>query len=258
MVESIMQCTICDSATAVAFEKSLNGQTVHYFECGECGHLSATEFDADALYSQDQYFDSVDSGWERRNERILRYLNAAHALPGIDLKKGSEILDFGCGVGKLVELLVEHGFEASGYEPFPNQPLTSPRIATEHSALDAMKGRFQLVTMVEVVEHLREPDEVLNTVCDVLRPGGYLLTSTDLYQPDTHTEDWYYLNPAAGHVSIFTERSLQHLVRRHQFVPVFRMTNDVWLFRRTDNQSLNLDRLYFLPSQLRVRLNALT
>ena len=253
-----MQCIICESATTAAFDKSLNDQTVRYFECTTCGHLTATEVDADALYSQDEYFDLIDAGWERRNERILRYVNAAQALPGIKLKKGSEILDFGCGVGKLVDLLVEHGFEASGYEPFPNQPVTSLRIETDPAALDAMNGRFQLVTMVEVVEHLRDPDDVLDTVGDLLRPRGYLLTSTDLYRPGTHEDDWYYLNPAAGHVSIFTEASLRRLVQRHQFVPVFRMTQDVWLFRRTDGRGLDLDRLYFLPSQLRVRLTALS
>ena len=251
-----MECVICDSHAKENFKKKFREQVVVYFQCSECGHLSTSDFDTDELYSESNYFSSVDEGWKQRNERIRRYLRFLRRLPVIKIYSGTPVLDFGCGVGELVNQLNEDQFEAWGYEPFPSTPPTSERISTASDDLDRFEDGFRLITMIEVVEHLRAPGEVLDTVSSVLQSGGYLLVSTDMYKPGTHTDGWYYLNPAAGHVSIFTESSLRFFFSEHGFVPVFRLTADVWLFRHSQNEWLLPDRLYFPLSQMRVRLQS--
>jgi hypothetical protein len=78
--------------------------------------------------------------------------------------------------------------------------------------------------------------------------------STDLYDSSLHGADWYYVNPHAGHVSIFTDRSLRALLNRHSFFPVFRLTTDVWAFRHLPGRTTTADRAYFPLSELRLRL----
>ncbi|WP_423824953.1 class I SAM-dependent methyltransferase [Salinibacter ruber] len=249
-----MKCIVCSQSAEAKFEKDFREKKVIYFECPKCGHLSASEFDTDELYSENDYFSSVDKGWKKRNERIRRYLRFLNLLPGIKIRKGIPALDFGCGVGKLVTLLNQEGYEAWGYEPFPNQPFNSDQVFTRAERLQRLGDTFQLVTSIEVFEHLRSPDEVMETILSVLQSGGYLLVSTDMYDPSRHGADWYYINPNAGHVSIFTDRSLRTLLNRHGFFPVFRLTTDVWAFRHLPGQTTTADRAYFPLSELRLRL----
>lgn len=253
MNDTAKTCVICSSTTSPEFSVSHREQSVIYYECSFCQHLTASDFDADSLYVEDEYFEGVDSEWKTRNRRILRYLRFLNILPGVSIHQNSTTLDFGCGVGQLVSDLEEEGFEAWGYEPFPNRPPKSSRVFSEWSKIQSRVDSIELATAIEVLEHLRKPGRELRSLVSIMRSQGYLLVSTEIYDPKKHTEKWYYLNPAAGHVSIFTEQSLRLLMEQLGLHPVLRVTDDVWLFKKVEKASL-ADSLYFSVSQLRLRL----
>lgn len=247
-------CLVCGNETVRRFTKLLERLEVHYFYCPYCGHLSTAPLEVNQSYAAGRYFKEIDTGWEQRNKRMLEFIRIISRLPAIAISKRSAILDFGSGTGRLVLDLNQEGFDAYGFEPYPENPC-SDRIFTDLQAIRKTVGRVGLITCIEVLEHLDKPDQMLKDIVRLLQPSGYLLISTDLYNEKAHSEDWYYLNPAAGHVSIFSETSLRMLVRRHGFYPVLRINGAVWLLRRTGAVPGGLlERIYLALSQARLKL----
>lgn len=247
-------CLVCGDETVRRFTKPLERLEVHYFYCSCCGHLTATPLEVDQSYAAGRYFKEIDTGWEQRNKRMLEFIRIISCLPAIAISKRSAILDYGSGTGRLVLDLNQEGFDAYGFEPYLKNPC-SDRVFTDLRVIRKTVGRVELITCIEVLEHLDKPDEMLSDVVRLLQPAGYLLISTDLYNEKVHSKDWYYLNPAAGHVSIFSETSLRMLLRRHGFYPVLRINGAVWLLRKAGTVPGGLlERIYLAVSQARLKL----
>jgi 2-polyprenyl-6-hydroxyphenyl methylase/3-demethylubiquinone-9 3-methyltransferase len=108
---------------------------------------------------------------------VTRYLPACNA----------RVLDIGCGGGLFLSLLRESGVEALGIE------LSDSRVqyARSKHGLDVHKhpiesafwqrgfaGRFDAVTLWDVIEHVNYPFATLTSVVNVLKPGGLLFIDT--------------------------------------------------------------------------------
>jgi len=250
----VCDCVVCGGQTSRQFSKMFRGTSVHYFECLTCRHLTAEEFETNLTYGGGSYFQEIDIGWEDRNKRILDVVGWIKVLPTIRLSRKSPVLDFGCGIGRLVLDLNRRGFKAYGFEPFSNDSSLSARIFNNWSKARRVLKGVSLVTCIEVLEHLRDPNAVVSEISKILIPSGYLLISTEAYVTGFHTEDWYYLNPSAGHVSIFSEKSLRLLLLRHQFEPILRINGSVWLFRSiSTHRRTAIETGYFGVSELRVK-----
>ena len=102
---------------------------------------------------------------------------------------GLGCLDIGCGGGLVTEPLARMGGEVLGIDLVDD----SIAAARAHAAAQGLSvsyrvesaetlaadGRlFDLVTCLEVVEHVDRPADFLATVCSLVRPGGLLVLST--------------------------------------------------------------------------------
>jgi 2-polyprenyl-6-hydroxyphenyl methylase / 3-demethylubiquinone-9 3-methyltransferase len=99
---------------------------------------------------------------------------------------GKTALDVGCGAGLLTESLTRLGGKVTGIDATPQ---VIP-VAREHAAamgleieyllgdVQDLKGKFDLVTCMEVVEHVAEPASFVKALAERLAPGGLLLMST--------------------------------------------------------------------------------
>ncbi len=108
----------CGGQTVKQFSKMFHGADVHYFTCLTCNHLTAGEINTNPSYDGGSYFKEIDTGWKNRNKRILDFVRWIRRLPAIQLSAQSMVLDFGCGIGQLVEDLNRIGFNGYGFEPF--------------------------------------------------------------------------------------------------------------------------------------------
>ena len=103
--------------------------------------------------------------------------------------EGLTILDVGCGGGILSEPLARMGAKVTGIDPAPG----NVEIARAHAAqtgvdvdyravtvesLAEAGARFDVVCAMEVVEHVREPGQFIQTATSLVKPGGLFFAST--------------------------------------------------------------------------------
>jgi len=99
---------------------------------------------------------------------------------------GKTALDVGCGAGLLAEPLARLGAEVTGVDAAPELVA----VAQEHARTGDLKidyratelceldGRFDLVTCMEVIEHVAEPAAFVTALAKRLAQGGLLIMST--------------------------------------------------------------------------------
>lgn len=108
------------------------------------------------------------------------------AVSDKEIDKG-DLLDIGCGVGGFLDYLQMHypqvnrfGFDASAAQValakqfHPNVELA---IDAEKYSSDLGGKRFEIATMWDVFEHIRDPGSFLWSISNVIKPGGYLIIS---------------------------------------------------------------------------------
>ena len=153
---------------------------------------------------------------------------------------GGALLDAGCGDGTLAALV------AGAFAPLHGVELTlsaarraSARgVAVALADLDRGRlpyadGRFDLVTCLDVIEHVLDPAHLLAEIARVLRPGGHCLISTP------NISYWRHLRRLVlegrfprtsndvegydgGHLHYFTYRDVEALLRDARLRPVER------------------------------------
>ncbi len=148
--------------------------------------------------------------------RILEWMS--HRRP-------ARVLDLGCAAGRLGEALRLEGHYVVGVD-FDKPDGVGDRLDEFHQAdLDAgipaeVEGPFDVIVAADVLEHLRQPEQLLSAASQLLGPRGVLLASVPNFA------HWY---PRArvlagrfdydrrgildrGHLRFFTRRSFERLV----------------------------------------------
>jgi SAM-dependent methyltransferase len=76
---------------------------------------------------------------------------------------------------------------------------------------------FNRIICAEVMEHVKDPDQGIEEMVRVLKPGGLLAVTVPTYVPEKGCWilDSDYYNHPGGHVRIFTARGLVRTLRRH-------------------------------------------
>lgn len=98
-------------------------------------------------------------------------------------------LDIGCGGGLMCEDLAKHGLTVTGIDQSPQGIECAKKHSQEHSiSIDYRHGllsdvvkvseQFDVVCLLEVLEHVNDPKTLLHHAITHLKPGGTLLCST--------------------------------------------------------------------------------
>lgn len=190
-----MTCPLCGAAARPFHDD--RERRWHYEECGTCAlvfrdGLPASEAQR-ARYLQHE--NKPDEGYRRFLEP------AAEAVARL-VAPGAEGLDYGCGPGPVLALMLgERGYKVALHDPhFAPSPRTLER-------------RYAFVTCTEAAEHFERPAGDFARLASLLEPGAPLVLMTRLRTEREPFEGWWYrLDPT--HVVFYREETLGWLARR--------------------------------------------
>jgi len=227
-------CPICGAQTASAGSKTglRTGKAFSLRRCPECGFTFVEQpwVDYKTIYDEAYYrgegsdplvdyaFEYEHPGLTVRNyewrgvENIVRELSPA---PG-------KWLDYGCGNGGLVRHALKSGqYEVFGYDTgaWAEKSRDGGLPVLRESELAEHEGTFDIITMIEVIEHVTAP---LDFFCECrrwLKPGGWLfLTTGNAASAPKDFLSWPYVSPEI-HVSYFTPKALSLALKQAGFEP---------------------------------------
>lgn len=159
----------------------------------------------------DSLFGYVDYVAERFNKQY-QYARIARDVRGLlrPLNRPRRLLEVGCGFGYFLDEAFEEGFEVSGVEFSPHavdrlrRKYAFPILSGPLESIELQRGGFDVVVMLDVIEHLRDPFGSLDKLHDALAPGGILVLTT----PDA--ESW--VSRSIGKRLEDFRRTREHLV----------------------------------------------
>ncbi|MCE9598072.1 MAG: class I SAM-dependent methyltransferase [Spirochaetia bacterium] len=178
------------------------------------------------LYSEDYYSGKADYTYkdERKQERFERFVWKAR-LNRIKefVPAPADFLDVGCAYGGLALEAASMGYSSQGLD------LSGHAVnEAKKRGLKAKQGRItdglfaprsiDIVTMIEVIEHLEDPQASLAELSRMIRPGGLLVIQTANFegqQAKRGGSNYHYYLP--GHLFYFSKSNLTRLLRANGF-----------------------------------------
>ena len=99
---------------------------------------------------------------------------------------GKRAADVGCGAGLLTEPLARLGADITGIDAAPENVAVArlhahgQGLAIDYRAggTEALNGPYDLITSLEVIEHVSDPAQFVTEIVAHLAPGGLLILST--------------------------------------------------------------------------------
>ena len=188
----------------------------------------------------------ADLSTTHRAAHYREYINEIIRLFGADQSRTLKILDFGCGYGFFLKTLLEKAngissIEVCGIElnaevcstartTLNGAPVYCVDLKTDDSTIP--RSYFDMITMLDVLEHLDDPRIYLKRLAAYAKNNGYLLLSTpnvESFNARLYRDKWalhsppyhpYYFGPRSIRilleqtgwriVSLHTERTIFH------------------------------------------------
>jgi SAM-dependent methyltransferase len=232
-----MNCRVCNHLTDPFMRISSDGLDEPFLDdvlrkqlpelklrrCRKCSCLWADDARQDeatlvAAYERvsDSYFEPADN--DPRYQRFYEWLEQLMKQH----VSGRTILDVGCGDGTFLSAL-SNDWCKRGVEP----SVSGARLARQRNldvqcgTLDTSANPYEvdLISALDVIEHVVDPNQFVKSLKRNLRKGGAVLLLTgdaDAYPARLAGPQWSYLR-WCGHISVFSQAGLRRLLESHGF-----------------------------------------
>jgi SAM-dependent methyltransferase len=239
-----VRCDYCGSNEQDVVARKRGAQVSSEFtivRCRGCGFIFVNprlcDRDIAGLYDDEYYaghgfdrtiaYESADKDETKRADIAAMLAEAAGSL------RGKRCLDVGCGNGLLVAELRQREADAWGQDSsaaalaicrdrgvpvFPHG-LFDPRLNGQ---------RFDIVTAIEVIEHVTSPTQFLARLRELLAPNGILFIGTGSWELVRRQPGTPYLMPE-GHIGYFTPPLLARFFQKAGLTVDWQTLNRTWI-----------------------------
>lgn len=207
------ECPACGHNATFRLSKPFQGGITQYFQCESCKTLFCGPLPNDNMVGGGS---EIDRNTQQNTERLFRFASLTES--------GASILDYGAGHQLLVKDAIKDGFFAKGYDKFNPECDTLPDM------------KFDLVSMVEVIEHFSFPFPELDEIRELLNPNGIVYIETSFVevaeQEHIPLDSFFYIAPSVGHSTIFSHAGLDILMEKKGFKPMEHINRHVRIYAK--------------------------
>lgn len=193
------------------------GITGKLYRCKDCGFLQCTELRNVLPF----YEELQDPSYEIT--RVERLTQAKKILNRIKkYKTHGKLLDVGAGSGILVEQANKMGYSAEGIEP--SKWLRAK--AREHGLAihlgilphPELTGPYDVVTIIDVIEHVSDPVNLLTNVYNVIDRNGFVIVTTpDVDSFFARMLGWKWWHFRIAHIGYYNRNTLKMVFKKTGF-----------------------------------------
>jgi 2-polyprenyl-3-methyl-5-hydroxy-6-metoxy-1,4-benzoquinol methylase len=223
-----IECNICNSGHIEHFLKKDEWEIVR---CKECGLVFLENIPSDEklkiIYDDSFFKDGQKSPLDGSN--IISNPTYFNAKKRIDKIKqtgyvNGELLDIGCATGIFMKA-ASSSYNCTGLDVSD----VATQFAVKEMGLNAKCGTifdhdyekqsFDIITMWDVIEHVRDPDKYIEKINQIMKPGGLLVLSTgniDSLMFKIQKKNWHLLIPPF-HLYYFNKHNITKLLEKHGF-----------------------------------------
>lgn len=214
------KCKICNNSTASITDTKT--QKI-YHKCSECCYIFLDEeFYIDNVREKkhyDKHHNSFESlGYVKMFEDLIEEFVSEHK------KSIKTALDFGCGEGEVLPILLERsGIACDRYDLFyfPNKVYEGKK--------------YDLILSTEVFEHLQNPLEVFKKLLLHVEKNGYILLMS-AFHPNSDEEflKWWYIRDIT-HIGFFNIATFEYIAQMLGIVIIKHNFKNIILFQNREN-----------------------
>ena len=197
-----------------------------------------------SLYNREQYYGIKKNKFIPALQNIRCRLSRNRAKKYLSAISKSvikpRVLDIGCAEGRFLQAFLEYGCDCYGIEhsSYPVERfLDNDRIKYFTGSLDAAgldKQAFDIIIMWHVLEHLDDPDKVINIISSLLKPDGVFILAVPnfkSFEAQIFKQSWFHLD-VPWHKYHFSKNALNYIFKKHHLkaeqVSTFCMEQNVY------------------------------
>lgn len=206
------KCTLCSTLTTLPVPTSsqINNHYKDKFKTGN--YLLARQFSDAYLLVYQQFVDVISSIYKESKEKL----------------KGKKLLDVGCFTGDFLELISHSGVQVYGTElqteavRIANQKLPGRIFQADIATKNFPKKKFDIITLLGVIEHVTDPGVLLRSTTDLLTNEGLLVIQT----PDSGSVlakmmgKWWPPLAPIEHIHIFSSQGLIRFLSHYGYTDI--------------------------------------
>lgn len=199
-----------------------------------------------------------------------RYQVVIHLLKKAKIQKSSSVLEIGCGDGALCGLIYKkYACDLTGVDPsadgirfsremFDRHKFKGTFNVSEGYRFDYPDGKFDIVVLADVIEHLQQPELMLQEIQRLLKPGGHAvittpIRSTEFPEDKMHVLEFYpeeLTNLCKKYIGDPAEKVYSHPVVWHELYSYGKKFNRslVRLYCRVADKLMNRN-VFFRPGR---------
>jgi Methyltransferase domain len=198
-------CRICaEMSNAFGQARVLSRHDVRYYRCNHCGFVQTEE----PYWLADAYSSAITDSDIGLVGRSISFSRMVRNLIYLFLNRNGRFLDFGAGYGLFVRMMRDYGLDFR----WSDEKCENRFAKGFEGNLDG-GDRYDLVTAIEVFEHLVDP---MPAFARILTSSDALFFTTVLVpEPPPSVGTWWYYGLEHGqHISLFSARSLAYVAQK--------------------------------------------
>lgn len=223
--QKVSVCSCCDSKDIQYFVTKFG---FPLDKCNSCNHIFTNPFPSDEALNY--YYNSKFKEFENEffldsfEKRIPIFKQRLDLM--VKLGIGRKVLDIGSAVGIFLSAneASESRFDITAcdisVDACNHIRKNYPKVKVVNEDVKNLpKCDFDAVTLWDTVEHLPDPKDLLTSIKNQLRAGGYFLFST----PNTKSFEWQVMDSEhvqllpPGHVNLYNKDNISNLLTRYGF-----------------------------------------